>query len=120
MKLAGLAPAFSTWKGYIFRHVAAQQVEVREVLEQKVVTQREVVERAQRVMHKAQAKALMRMMSAGQAASWRKWRAFVHATRRVVAVAEVAEHHHHVEELQVGLALNRLCLPRHAPSFLKS
>lgn len=65
MRMAGLAPAFSTWKSYVHRGQIQQHVEEKLTLEERVEAQQQQVQRVQRVLNKAQASALRKMRNAG-------------------------------------------------------
>lgn len=65
MRMAGLAPAFSTWKSLVHRGKIQQHVQEKLTLEERVEVQQQQVRRVQRVLNKAQASVLRKMRNAG-------------------------------------------------------
>ena len=101
MRMAGLAPAFSTWKSYVYKGVIQQHVEQQITLEERVEKQQETVRRVQRVLNKAQAAAVRKMRNAPYLGAWNKWKEYVRDRRVLAAVAESTAHKEEIEELEL-------------------
>lgn len=100
MRSAALGPAFRTWMTYVHREHVAVQMERAAVLEQRVEEQQVKVMRVQKVLSKAQVRAIRKMKNAGILAAWTKWRDFMGGSKLSRAVAETEEVKLDVEELE--------------------
>ena len=101
MRMAGIAPAFSTWKAFVYREVIQHHVEQKMTLEERVEKQQQVVQRVQKVLNKAQASAVRKMRNAGILGAWTKWREFTRDARLLAAVAQNETAKEEIEELEV-------------------